>query len=243
MNFFTGLDDLYYAFRFDRCFISVNRLRDRVSDFKVNDWIMDSGAFTELSMHGRYRWPVDEYAALINRWMTCGNMLAAVSQDYMCESFIVEKTGYTVEEHQLRTIHRYQALVGMTPAYIMPVLQGFKPHEYIEHIERYGFLLKQDAWCGVGSVCKRNSHPAVIEFILRGIKRKRPDLRLHGFGLKLTALRRPGVRALLHSSDSMAWSLNARKNGRSAHDWMQADNYRERIDTIGSKDRDIFSLE
>lgn len=45
MNFFTGLDDLYYAFRFERCFISVNRLRNRVSDFRVNDWIMDSGAF------------------------------------------------------------------------------------------------------------------------------------------------------------------------------------------------------
>lgn len=242
MRFFVGLDDLYYAFRFDECFISVNRLRDRVSDFAVNDWILDSGAFTELSMHGRYRSPVEEYARHINRWMTCGNMLAAVTQDYMCEPFIVEKTGLNVEEHQLRTIHRYQSLVGMTPAYIMPVLQGFKPTEYIQHIRRYGSLLAHGAWCGVGSICKRNSHPAIIEYILRGIKRERPDLRLHGFGLKITALNRPEIRALLHSADSMAWSFNARKNGRSAHDWTQAEAYRQRVVTGNTFDNGAFKL-
>lgn len=242
MNFFTGLDDLYYAFRFDRCFISVNRLRERVSDFKVNDWIMDSGAFTELSMHGHYRFDVREYARHVNRWKTCGNMLAAVSEDYMCEPFIIGKTGYTIEEHQLRTIHRYMQLISLTDAYVMPVIQGFKPVEYITHIRRYGFLLQEGAWVGVGSVCKRNSHPAVIEFILRGIKRERPDLRLHGFGLKLTALHRPEIRKMLHSSDSMAWSLNARKNGRDAHDWNEADRYRARIDKPHD-DQSTFSLQ
>lgn len=53
--FYVGLDDLYYAFRFSHSFISVNRLRERKSPFKVNDWIMDSGAFTEITTHGGYR--------------------------------------------------------------------------------------------------------------------------------------------------------------------------------------------
>ena len=54
-SFYVGLDDLYYAFRFERSFISVNRLRTRKSPFKVNKWIMDSGAFTEVTTHGGYR--------------------------------------------------------------------------------------------------------------------------------------------------------------------------------------------
>ncbi len=230
MTFYVGLDDLYYAFRFNNAFISVNRLKQRKSFFKVNRWIMDSGAFTEISTHGRYRTTVEEYAAEINRWKDCGNLEMAVSQDYMCEPFILEKTGFSVETHQKLTISRFDALKKISNVPVMPVLQGFLPGDYLTHLNSYGDRLTQGMRVGVGSVCKRNSHPAMISFILSGIKRKRPDLKLHGFGLKLTALRRGDIRNLLFSSDSMAWSFAARKNGRSAHDWNEAENYRKKID-------------
>lgn len=84
-RFYVGLDDLYYAFRFQRAFISINRLRDRKSDFRVNDWIMDSGAFTEITTYGRYRTTPEDYGKEIERWRHCGNMEMAVCQDYMCE--------------------------------------------------------------------------------------------------------------------------------------------------------------
>ncbi len=60
---------------------------------------MDSGAFTEISTHGLYRHDVTEYAAEIRRWATngSGRLLTAVSQDWMCEPFIVVKTGLSVE--------------------------------------------------------------------------------------------------------------------------------------------------
>lgn len=228
-SFYVGLDDLYYAFRFSHSFISVNRLRGRKSPFKVQNWIMDSGAFTEVTTHGRYRTEPEEYAKEIERWRLCGNMEAAVCQDYMCEPFVTAKTGLTVRDHQRLTIERFDRLRAATAAPLMPVLQGFKPHEYREHLADYGHRLAHGARVGVGSVCKRNSHPAMIEYILGGIKADRPDLRLHGFGLKLTALHRPGIRALLYSADSMAWSLNARKNGRNAHDWREAAAYAKRI--------------
>ena len=54
---------------------------------------MDSGAFTEVAIHGGYRHGVDEYAAEIKRWSACGTLMAAVAQDYMCEPFVVAKTG------------------------------------------------------------------------------------------------------------------------------------------------------
>ena len=72
---------------------------------------------------------------------------------------------------------------------------------------------------GVGSVCKRNGHPRQIEDVLLAIKSERPDLRLHGFGIKLTALSSVTVRSLLHSADSMAWSYAGRRKGDgSKHD-------------------------
>jgi hypothetical protein len=108
------------------------------------------------------------------------------------------------------------------PVYILPVLQGFTPQSYVEHARAYGDRLELGAWVGVGSICKRNGDPNAIAAVLLAIKSERPDLRLHGFGLKTTALASPLVRSLLHTADSMAWSYAARKQGRNANDWREA---------------------
>jgi len=212
--FFIGLHMPNHAARFSRCMVSVNRLKRRKSDFTVGRWIMDSGAFTELSTHGRYRSSVKEYADQVNRWKSCGELEAAVTQDYMCESFILEKTGLTIVDHQRLTIERYDELIALTDVYIMPVLQGYAPQDYVSHVRQYGERLTPGMWVGVGSVCKRNSSPRQIENVLMAIKRERPDLRLHGFGIKKTALESGLVQSLLYSSDSMAWSYQGRKIGR-----------------------------
>jgi hypothetical protein len=198
--------------------ISVNTLARRKSDFLVNDWILDSGAFSEISRYGKWRTPVLKYANAIERWKTCGRLVAAVTQDMMCEPFILEKTGLSVAEHQHVTIERYNQLSLMSSVYIMPVLQGYSPADYAAHVRQYGSLLEPNAWVGVGSVCKRNSNPDAIEDVLSAIKSERADLKLHGFGLKLTALERPTVRAILHSSDSMAWSYALRREDGNGHD-------------------------
>lgn len=184
---------------------------------------MDSGAFTEISTHGRYRHDVSDYAAEIRRWKDNGNLLAAVAQDYMCEPFIVAKTGLTVHQHQQLTVQRYDALLAEdVGVYVLPVLQGFAPADYVDHLAMYGDRLAHGQWVGVGSVCKRNGDPRAVAAVLLAIKRKRPDLKLHGFGLKTTALADPLIRSLLHTADSMAWSFHARKNGRNANDWREA---------------------
>jgi len=191
---------------------------------------MDSGAFTEIHTHGRYRHSVDEYAAQIRRWRSNGNLLAAVAQDYMCEPFILERTGMTVEEHQGLTIERYDALTAAeTGVYIMPVLQGYEPEEYVNHIRQYGSRLTKGMWVGVGSVCKRNSNVRSIEAVLLAIHRERPDLRLHGFGVKTTALSSGLVQHLLHTADSMAWSFAARREGRNGNDWREARKWSAKI--------------
>jgi hypothetical protein len=108
---------------------------------------------------------------------------------------------------------------------ILPVLQGYAPDDYVRHIRQYGDRLSQGMWVGVGSVCKRNGDPRAIAAVLLAIKRERPDLNLHGFGLKTTALSSPLVTSMLETADSMAWSFAARKQGRNANDWREAKNW------------------
>lgn len=232
MRFFVGLHQPSDAQHFDSSFVSVARLRDRRGPFAVRDWIMDSGAFTEVARNGGYKYGVEEYAAEIERWRSNGRLLAAVSQDWMCEPFVLARTGLTTALHQTLTIERYVALRNATSVYVMPVLQGFQPAEYVAHIRQYGDLLRPGAWVGVGSVCKRNGDAGAIETVLLAVHKARPDLRLHGFGLKTTALRSGLVRALLHTADSMAWSFAARKQGRNANDWREARRFVERIETM-----------
>jgi hypothetical protein len=100
--FYVGLHQPSDAGKFERAFISVNRLRVRKHRhlMRARSWIMDSGAFTELATYGRYRHSVAHYAQEIARWVGCGDLVAAVAQDYMCEPWIVAKTGLSVVQAQ-----------------------------------------------------------------------------------------------------------------------------------------------
>lgn len=143
-------------------------------------------------------------------------------------------TGKTIAEHQSLTIERYDGLVRCDTGgvLIMPVLQGFAPQDYVAHIRQYGPRLTQGMWVGVGSVCKRNGDPSAIEAVLLAIKNERPDLRLHGFGVKTTALRSGIVRGLLETADSMAWSFAARREGRNQNDWREAQKFTDKINAL-----------
>jgi hypothetical protein len=217
---------------FEAAFVSINAIRNRRSGFRARDWILDSAAFTEVMTFGGYRHSVDDYAAQIRRWSREGNLLAAVAQDFMCEDKALAATGLTRADHQRLTIERYDALTACDTAgvYVLPVLQGYEPAEYAAHVEAYGDRLRPGMWVGVGSVCKRNGNPRAIEDVLLAVRRARPDLRLHGFGLKKTALSSGLVWRLLHTADSLAWSMNARKNGRDANSWREAERYRAELE-------------
>ena len=188
--------------------VSATQLARRQSDFQVGQWILDSGAFSEVARHGGYRISPADYAALIRRWASCGQLLCAVAQDYMCEPFVLNRTGLDVAEHQRLTIERYDALrADALPVPLMPVLQGYRVREYLTHLAQYGERLTPGMWVGVGSLCRRNGSPEEVADILGSIKLQRPDLRLHGFGLKQLALGHEGVQQALYSCDSMAWSM------------------------------------
>lgn len=215
---YLGIWVLPHAAKFDRVMVSLNQLESRRSDFKVGRWILDSGAFTRITS-GRGHLPASEYAAQIRRWAECGELAAAVCQDWMCEPFVTTLTGQTVLEHQRRTSANWRELAALDTGgvYVMPVIQGFHPHEYAAHVDELAPDLPEGAWVGVGSVCKRQGRPEAILSVLGAIRSRRPDLRLHGFGVKTTALMLPDVAERLYSVDSMAWSFAARYGSRDPH--------------------------
>lgn len=254
MIFFTGMHDPHNAAKVEHAFISAHRLERRRSGFPVGKWIQDCGGFTTIMKHGGYPKPPEDYARLTERFASNGMLLAAVTQDFMCEPHMLERTKARAVAEQMRrrglipvvdraalvvihqrwTVKRYDRIRAALrdDIYLMPVLQGYEPAEYVAHIAMYGDRLAPGAWVGVGSVCKRNGDPAAIEDVLLAIAAVRPDLRLHGFGVKTTALASGLVQSLLYSADSMAWSLAARKQGRDGNSPDEAIRFGRRIATM-----------
>ena len=245
VKFYVGLHQPADAKHFGLACISINRLRGRKKPVPCGDVLVDSGAFTELNLYGSYRHSVDVYAAELFRLHSQGvvNISAAVAQDYMCEPFILSKTGLSIHDHHRLTIERYDELVrslhdlfgGDCPFHVMPVLQGFQPSDYVDHIRQYGDRFALGSWVGVGSVCKRQGDPRAIINVLSAISRERPDLRLHGFGVKKTALTHPQVRHMLSTADSMAWSFAARRNGRDANSYLEAQAFAAEIQHVNAQ--------
>jgi hypothetical protein len=236
MKFYVGLHQPSDCCRFECACVSINRLRTRIKPLGCAHVLIDSGAFTELHLHGHYRHGVEAYAEALHR-LHRGRVVeidAAVAQDYMCEGHILGRTGLTIADHQRLTIERFDQLRELLdPAIpILPVLQGFDPADYAAHVSAYGDRLAFGQWVGVGSVCKRQGKPRSVLAVLDAIHDVRPDLKLHGFGVKITSLVHPLVREQLATADSMAWSFHARQHGRSANDWREAEAF---VATIGQR--------
>lgn len=247
VEFFVGLHQPSDGKHFAIACISIKRLQVRKKPIGAR-LLVDSGAFTELAQHGHYRHSVEDYAAQLYRLHTSGaaDIAATVAQDYMCEPFMLAKTGLTVEDHQRLTIERYDALLialeekfgGSIPFHVMPVIQGFHPEDYARHVRAYGDRLTPGMWVGVGSVCKRQGNPRLVAAVLEAVHAAflslHPlgtlPLRLHGFGVKIISLRDPVVRKLLATADSMAWSDAARKQRTGGQNsWRYAADFVRRI--------------
>ncbi len=261
--------------------ISVNRLLDRKMSFPVNDWIMDCG-FTRLAA-GKGYLSTRKYAAQILRWQRCGNLTAAIAQDYVCTPAAFAATGLDVQTHQKLSVLRYDNLYDLLarksdeanylqycmdagdrfgevkiaePSYdsrllsrmnrgaskvplffkpflgdeeqdwlenyeelkffepemeirpdtfLMPVLQGTNPDEYLRHIDLYSWRLDEGMWVGVGGL--KSKTPEQVEAILIAIKTYFPSLKLHGLGVTAKALRRSHIWHLLSSADSQAHGI------------------------------------
>jgi hypothetical protein len=174
-------------------------------------WALDSGGFTELRLHGGWRTTAAEYAAAVRRYRDeIGRLEWAAPQDWMCEPFMLAKSGLTVAVHQVRTVANYRELRSLAPDLpFVPVLQGWSRDDYLRCVELYqraGIDLPAEPLVGVGSVCRRQA-TGEIEAIVHSLASI--GIRLHGFGVKAGGLVR--YEDCLASADSLAWSFEARR--------------------------------
>lgn len=178
------------------------------------EWALDSNGFTQVAMHGGWLTSPRDFAASVRRIRDeVGLMAWASPQDWMCEPIALKATGKTVIEHQRLTIENYLELRSIDPELPwVPVLQGWQASDYLEHVGQYiraGVDLMGEPLVGLGTVCRRQATDEAAEIIksLRWL-----GIRLHGFGLKKLGLRR--IASYLVSSDSLAWSFEARRKQR-----------------------------
>lgn len=213
MDFWLGTDRSHWLATAGIGLMVSNRVLNprRSLPVAASPWVLDSGGFTELSMHGS--WDAvspPAYVAAIRRYQAeIGSLAWAAPQDWMCEPFITAKTGLTVEEHLRRTVGNYLDLRSLDPTLpIIPVVQGFDRADYHRCLDLYeaaGVDLPAERVVGIGSVCRRQATSEAAT-IIRSVTDR--GIRLHGFGLKLGAIDR--LHGDLESADSMAWSYGAR---------------------------------
>ncbi|MFY0531510.1 DUF7221 family queuine tRNA-ribosyltransferase-like protein [Nannocystis pusilla] len=204
-----------------RLLLSANRLRARASstgrgrlrpaDVPV---FLDSGAFMWLKQHGTWAtWPASDFAAfVVHVAKKLGGLDHVGIQDWVCESYVLARTGLSIEEHQRRTVASYLQLRRLAPKIPwVPTLQGHTAEEYLRCAQMYRdarVSLEDARLVGLGSVCRRKSTREIAS-TLAGIRAGLGTrVRLHGFGVKSDA----AVFACwqLASIDSMAWSSRAR---------------------------------
>lgn len=199
-------------------FVSHRRLRDRrtLPEVRTN-WALDSGGFTELSMHGHWKTTPSDYVRAVARYDRHHTLDWAAPQDWMCEPFMLDRTGLTVREHQQRTVDNFATLSALWFEYadnsqqsvpFMPVLQGWTLDDYWACVDLYaaaGIRLAEYPLVGIGSVCRRQA-TSEIGRIVRSLGSVLP---LHGFGVKTSGLAAYG--RWLSSADSMAWSARGRR--------------------------------
>lgn len=209
MKFYLGLHHPSDSEKIDVPYmVSVRSVLKRKKPL-FGDWLMDSGGFTELSLNGKYTILEDDYVDCIRRLNPSG----AFAQDWMCEPIILKKTGLTIWEHQVNTTVSYLSMRERTDK-VIPVLQGFRVEDYLHHIASYQIAgVSTNQLFGLGSVCKRQRTNEII-WIITTIKQRYPEIKLHGFGVKTTALKNRLVTESLYSADSLAWAITGNRDNK-----------------------------
>lgn len=196
-----------------RLFVSHRVLRERKTRFPraTTPWALDSGGFTELNLYGEWRTTPEEYVAAVRRYddeLDC--MEWASPQDWMCEPWVLAKTGRSVSEHQKLTTENYLELTDLAPDLgFVPVLQGWEIDDYLLHAQMYedaGVSLSELPLVGIGSVCRRQATSDIAE-VFSSLATL--NLNMHGYGVKSAGLTKYGQH--LTSADSLAWSFGGRR--------------------------------
>lgn len=186
MKFFLGTHRPHWLWNLDiPLFVSRRTLqRYKTLHTATAPWALDSGGFTELSIHGKWTIDAATYASELSRFQEIGNLQWAAPQDWMCEPWIIKKTGLNVEIHQQKTVDNYLQLKQLN-APVIPVLQGWDIDDYEKCAilyQDYGVDLTKQNVVGLGSVCRRQATDEIGQIVQWA---KKNNINVHGFRSKI----------------------------------------------------------
>ncbi len=172
---------------------------------------VDCGGFYSSLKAGRYTTVDQEYLDYISQH----NPHLWALRDYPCEPQVLQQWGKTAEENIDRTVYHHKALLELAESQdlhniAVPVLQGWTVDNYLFCLDRFREEGLIRDYMAIGSVCRRGQVSQIRKIILALRKELPTWVRLHGFGLKLTALRERAIWDALHSVDTGAWDYEAR---------------------------------
>lgn len=183
-----------------------------------SDVMIDSSGFVAMARYGGYRWTAETYLEwIVNGWPDSWPRPIYAAMDFCCEREIAdsrEKVLSRIDRTVEMCWYMFELIDQMREdgmhwaEYPMPVIQGWHPEDYIRCLER----LPPAKLYGVGSVCRRPlKGEAGLLRVLDAIGRHLPDdAKLHGFGIKGTAMPHVLQMPYVASVDSMAWDAGLR---------------------------------
>ena len=174
----------------------------RQKTLQWQDWALDSGGFVALNKQGDYPFGPDDYLKLIEERKPSW----AASMDYPCEPEISRGALQTTAERIDATVD-YEAYLCERSDRVVPVIQGYTIEDYttcIDLMEFHGVPMHRVA---IGSLCRRQ-RLSEIRALAWDLRLRIPKgTQVHGFGVKLSALRHSETWALFDSLDTNAWEF------------------------------------
>lgn len=179
-------------------------------------YAVDSGAFTELTKHGRWVETPEQYVAALRRYADeLGPFDFAGQQDWVCKTEALDAieahTGVRPDVTELleATVENLLVLRALAPELrIAPTIQGGKFEDFMLCADMFlaaGIDLTAEPVVGVGSLV--GMAPKAVERIATALQ-ARGIRNLHAFGVKGRAL--AGAAHGFDSADSLAWSFAGR---------------------------------
>ena len=179
--------------------------------YPYQNLFIDSGGFYSSMVTGRYTKSDKEYLQFIEKIMPEYFAL----RDYPCEPELLRKHGLTVKQNIQRTVDNHIILLDILPKYCInsepiPVIQGWKKEDYLDCIDAFNEQGLISNYMAIGSVCRRTAVRNIHDVII-AVRDNIPSwIKLHGFGVKLTALKDIAIWKALYSVDSGVWDYTAR---------------------------------
>lgn len=168
-EYFVGTDDFQRAHKVN-AMISANALvrinngvlQVRKAPIRAGRWMMDSGAFSQVTKYGDFIMSPEEYVRIAVRFQDCGDLACIVTQDYMCEPDVIKMLQgmgkeASVRIHQRKTVERYIQIMDEAEKQglkvpVMPVLQGWEVEDYVDHLKLYTLMLSDLKYQRCGSL-------------------------------------------------------------------------------------------